>query len=460
MTTAAKKTAKKKTTKKRTSRKKPDLSYINEKRRPLAIPISKLAFDKRNARKHNARSLKAVVTSLKKHGQAKPIVVWARSAAEWIVMAGNGTLGAALELGWTHIAANVREFETESEARDYARDDNRTAELSEWDEMELPKQIEEARAEGREINGWEDVEIEDFAKPKVVDKPGKGKGRRPRVDAIAKQARVTKIERGMVVQLGRHFLMCGDSFSEADLDALFGKAGVEHVDAVVTDPPFAIYGSSSGIGKSIADNKMVLPFFRNLARSIMGRVKLWGHVYTHCDWRSWSSIDVTYAEIGLDLKNMIVWDKGGGGLGSMYANGHELIAFHAKLSAEPAMVSTMTKGQRTVYQPNISRKGRVKGSDRLHNAAKPVELERWLIENSTDKDEVVLDLFGGSGTTLIAAEESGRTCLMMELDPNNATIIIERWNRYAESEGRSEEVVDPLGDEGDDEGGDDSAAAE
>jgi DNA modification methylase len=410
-----------------------DISYINEALRPLAVPIHEIKFDSRNARRHSRRNLDVTKASLKKNGQAKPVVIWQRGN-EKVVVAGNGTLTAAIELGWTHLAANVREFASEEEARAYALDDNRSAELADWDSEILPMQLEELKGAGFDLeeHGWTDVEIEDFVNPKPT---AGGKARRQKDEAKPKIPVITNIEQGQIIELGRHRLICGDSFVGETLNALLGE---RRVDMVCTDPPFAIYGSSSGIGSSIADDKMVLPFFRAVAVLMLERTKVWAHLYTHCDWRSWSAIWTAYREVGLAPKNMIVWDKQSSGLGSMYSMAHELVAFHAHLPKETAMKSTMKRGQRQVYQPNIFRTPRVRGEERLHNAAKPVDLEAWFIKNSTEEGETVLDPFGGSGTTLIAAEREGRVCYMVEKEAEHCKIIVERYRRFVESEGTDE----------------------
>lgn len=419
------------TTKKGSSKIQHDISYINEALRSLAVPVHEIKFDSRNARKHSRRNIDVTKSSLKANGQTKPIVVWKRGN-EQIVVAGNGSLTAALELGWTHIAANVREFESEEAARAYALDDNRSAELADWDTDILPMQLEELKGAGFDLeeHGWTDVEIEDFVTPKP-GAGGKG-GKRAREEATPRIPSISEIELGMVIELGRHRLLCGDSFDAVMLDTLLGT---RRVDMICMDPPYAIYGSSTGIGADIADDKMVLPFFRALAGIAITRTKIWAHIYTHCDWRSWSAIWISYREVGLSPKNMIVWDKQSSGLGSQYANTHELVAFHAHLPKETAMTSTMKRGQRQVYQPNMFRTPRVRGEERLHNAAKPVDMEAWLIKNSSEEGETVLDLFGGSGTTLIAAEREGRTCFMVEKEPKNCKIIVDRYRRFVESAG-------------------------
>jgi DNA modification methylase len=117
------------------------------------------------------------------------------------------------------------------------------------------------------------------------------------------------------------------------------------------------------------------------------------------------------------------------GLGSMYSNAYEEIFFLAKLPPRTGLKSTTKRGERVVHSSNIVRYPRVQGAERLDNAAKPVEMIKGFIENSTDKGEVVLDLFGGSGTTLIACEMIERRCRMVEIEPRKVDGIVLRWEK-------------------------------
>lgn len=234
--------------------------------------------------------------------------------------------------------------------------------------------------------------------------------------------------RGDLWILGEHRLLCGDSFEKEDRDRLLeGK----RVDLVVTDPPYAIYGSSTGISSSIADDKMVRPFFERLGTAISGSLKHFGCAYMFTDWRSWAALWYGLSSAKLSPKNCIVWDKGDGGLGTCYAMTHEFIAFFMKLPEQKTMQSDNSgHGRiRQVLRPNTKRHNRVAGTTREHNAQKPVPLLTELIEEGSDAGEVVLDLFGGSGSTMIAAHEAGRTARLMELEPRWCDVIVARWER-------------------------------
>lgn len=260
-------------------------------------------------------------------------------------------------------------------------------------------------------------------------------------DVIPEPPRVPVTKIGDVWQLGDHILVCGDSFDAPTRE--LGLRG-QVVDLVLTDPPYAIYGSSSGIGADIADDRMVRPFFEALFRLMEQSVKPFGHVYVCCDWRSYAAIQESSrvarvgGAYGLWPKNCIVWDKGGSGLGNCYGNTHEFVAFFARLPTPKAMKGGAETGQRLVLKPNIFKANRPSGGNREHNAAKSPELFRYLIENSSDPRELVVDFFGGSGTTLVAAEQLKRRAVVFEVDPRYCDVIIERWQRL--TSGKAERI--------------------
>jgi DNA modification methylase len=229
---------------------------------------------------------------------------------------------------------------------------------------------------------------------------------------------------GDIWQLGRHRLICGDCFDPAVMKALTGG---QRANMALMDPPYAIYGSSTGVASEVADDAMVRPFFEAMWRVIAGHVVMFAHCYVHCDWRSWAAVWESAKRARLTPQNMLVWDKGGWGMGDHYANTHELIAFFARIPPKKMTMAKPVTGQRPVYSQNILRHDRPRGEDRQHNAAKPVAMHADLIGNSTDPDGTVLDLFAGSGTVMIAAEKAGRTCWAAEKEPSWCDVIVQRF---------------------------------
>jgi DNA modification methylase len=227
---------------------------------------------------------------------------------------------------------------------------------------------------------------------------------------------------GDVWQLGAHRLVCGDVFAPGTMAALTGG---RRAAMALMDPPYAIYGSSTGVASDVADDAMTRPFFEAMWRVIAGHVVLFGHCYVHCDWRSWAAVWEAAKRAKMTPRNMIVWDKGSSGLGNNYANTHELVAFFARLPSA-TMTSHRKAGQRQVLKPNVVRYPRP-GDDREHHAAKPVALLADLIVNSSDPGGTVLDLFAGSGSVLVAAEQTGRICWAAEKEPAWCDVIMARW---------------------------------
>lgn len=240
-------------------------------------------------------------------------------------------------------------------------------------------------------------------------------------------------EPGDYIALGDHRLLCGDSTVSANVSAALGG---DPADAVFTDPPFNITGSSTGLGDDVTDHALIAPFFDNMASALAENTRLTGHVYVCCDWRTYPLV---WDTIGSEMlpKNLIVWDKVSAGVGSNYQNQHELIAFLHNYSSEATEkpvrarerpeIQTTTGANVWTHQREED-KGRPDGQ-REHFAEKPVEIATKAIENSTQYGDTVLDAFGGTGTTLIAAEQTGRRCVMLEADPSYCDTIIRRWER-------------------------------
>lgn len=380
-----------------------------------SIEISKLFEDPANVRKHSNRNIAAIQASLQRFGQRKPIVVGPKN----VVVAGSGTLRAANLLGWKRIDA-VRTNLKGAEATAFSIADNRTAELAAWEDPELALTLKSLSI---------DEQIDELTtgfSPAEIAKLCGDQSEASELDLTPDVAKAPVSDSGDVWLCGGHRLYCGDALEEGSLSILMrGKA-----DAVVTDPPYAIYGSSTGLCPDISDDKMVRPFFEQVFRSAMTVLPWFAHLYICCDWRSWASIWEAAKRAELSPKNCIVWDKGSCGLGSNYGMSHEFVGYFAKLPPRGAMSSTVKSGQRPVLRPNIFKANRVSGKEREHNAAKPVALFSELITNATDTGGIVLDMFLGSGTTLVTCEKLGRLCNGIEIEPKYLDVSIRRWQNH------------------------------
>lgn len=235
---------------------------------------------------------------------------------------------------------------------------------------------------------------------------------------------------GGVYNLGPHILVCADALT----DETFKLIKAQKPSMLLTDPPYAIYGSSTGIGSDICDDAMVVPFFERILTYAWGFLPKFAHAYTFCDWRSWSAWWTAAKRSNMTPKNCIIWDKNNG-VGSSYAQFYEMVGFWAKLPRESSMGKKET-GQRMVLMPNIKHCPRVVKEEREgHNAAKPVKILMEFIEASSDEGQTVVDMFGGSGSTLIAAARLGRRCVMVEKEPAWCDVIRRRWGRWASENG-------------------------
>lgn len=217
--------------------------------------------------------------------------------------------------------------------------------------------------------------------------------------------------------LGNHRVLCGDSTRADDVERLLGG---DRATACVTDPPFAIMGSSTGVKN---DPSLIRPFFRIFWNAI--RQSGAQDVYMFCDWRSFPTIH-NEAD-GWDVKDVIVWDKMSGGMGNPYRRRHEFIVF-ARPATSDKKILARTTGVRSITDDDVWQCKRQ--TNKEHFAQKPIEIVARCITNSSDSEDVIFEPCGGSGTTLIAAEQTDRKCYAMEISPEYADVIVKRWQTF------------------------------
>lgn len=380
------------------------------------ISVKDLIPYERNTKKHDKTQINNVAESIKQYGFVQPIVIDKNN----VVVIGHCRLLAAKQLKMKEVPCVCVEDLTDEQVKALRIVDNKSNE-SEWDFDILPDELAELDLSDFDFDFGIDNEKEETD---VVEDEA------PEVDE--ENEPIAKL--GDIWQLGRHRLMCGDSTDKETVELLMdGKKA----DMVFTDPPYALFGNSTGVA-GICDDKMTRPFFLAIFQRLRENTKLFGHIYACCDWHSAFSLQAMAKQAGLTEKNLCIWDKGDGGLGAMYQQCYEMVWFFANSPLATQTIGKKKAGERTVNgKPNIWRYSRENSNDRVHNAQKPLAMVEFAIKNSCDKDENVLDLFGGSGTTLIASEETDRTCYMMELDERYVSVII---NRYLNFTGRKDEI--------------------
>lgn len=370
------------------------------------VLIDDLELDPNNARRHSKKNLDAIAGSLREFGQRKPIVVWRNR-----VVAGNGTLVAARSLGWREISvARCPDDWDEVRVKAFALADNRSAELAEWDEQVLTAQLRElelaefdVEAIGFEVTVEPEPIVEDEI-PEVVD---------------------TRVQLGQVWQLGKHRLMCADSTVLENVKQLIGD---RVIDLVLTDPPYnqpSLGGKNDYIGKAI--NKVTDSISAMIDFEPETTLELLYSVNKNSvNWIFYCSKDLIWNYLEFARKqnlafNVLVWQKPNAiPIGGSYRPDVEYVIHLRKNGIWNSNLPGVNYSKVLYAKRELGLE---------HPTIKPQEvlINQLLILSNGDSN--VLDLFGGSGSTLIACEQTGRTCFMMELDPKYCDVIIARWEK-------------------------------
>ncbi len=384
------------------------------------VPVDSLTLDPANARAHGATNLEAIASSLRRFGQAEPLVV-RREAG--VVIAGNGRLMAMKKLGWSE--CDVVELDVDSmEATALAIALNRTAELAEWDEGTLARLLSQLQAEdgldgvgftADEVAlllraGEEEVELDDTA---PIEPPE---------DPVSRA--------GDLWLLGDNRLLCGDSTNAEDVERLMGN---EKADLVWSDPPFGV--SYSGKAGTIANDDLTGDTLERFLGEALGQA--FQHTRAGAVWYVAAPAGPQFLQFAKVLDGLgvwrqtLVWAKDSLVLGhSDFHYRHEAVFYGWTPGA--AHREPPDRKQDTVWEfarPKVSES---------HPTMKPLELVAHAMRMSSVPGEVVLDPFMGSGTTLIAAESLGRKARGLELDPRYTDVIVQRWQDATGSEARLE----------------------
>lgn len=367
------------------------------------VLISSLSLDPTNARRHDSKNLASIEGSLRLFGQRKPIVVTGAN----VVVAGNGTLEAAKSLGWTEIdVVRIPTDWTSEQVKAYALADNRTAELAEWDAKVLADQLIELDAVGWDVSefGFEPMNPAgdlDDDEPLSFDED---------------KTPITKL--GDIWQLGNHRLLCGDSTDVKTIDKLMNKS---KADLVFTDPPYGMdldtdYTKMGSGGKKydavISDNKLFNAEFILTYFSYCKEIFLWGADYYV------ETLNRKYPNLG----SWIIWDK--------YSDEQRKGLLDGRFGSAFETCWSKTPHKRELARVLVTTNYTARGDEtRVHPTQKPVALAKWFLDRWGKDSKIIVDLFLGSGSTLMACEQLNKSCYGIELDPKYCDVIIERWER-------------------------------
>lgn len=388
------------------------------------VSIASLTLDPRNARKHDKKNLKAIKDSLVKFGQQRTIVV----TKDNVVIAGNGTVAAAKELGWETIDITRSQL-TGEDAVAYGLVDNRASELAEWDDDNLKELLTELNDSGWDIEGlgWDDEDLEGILEKPPVD------GLTDEDDVPEIEQNVFGVKLGDIWQLGNHRLMCGDSTDKATVETLMNG---EKADMVFTDPPYNIASDSKNMAAKVSKAMNDLKnsewdnnFNIESALDNLGPFIENGSIYVWCSHFLFSRI-MEHLKTWTKFQNWCIWSKPN--------PMPSLMKRHWTWNMEMCCYATI--GKHTFNAPDSAHALACwpinKKSDGTHPTQKPIELCEHVISHSSNSGHLIMDLFLGSGSTLIACEKTGRKCYGMELDPHYCSVIIKRWQDFTGKEAK------------------------
>ncbi len=381
------------------------------------IEIGRVIPYARNPRKNEAAIAK-VAASIKEYGFRQPIVV----DEEMVIIAGHTRLQAAQTLALKKVPVHVATGLTPAQIKAYRLADNRTHEDAEWDEELLAIELGELNDLGFDLDltGFDAIELEELLDGAAMDGLTED-------DAIPEAPEVPISQEGDIWLLGDHKLICGDSTKAKTMKALMGD---ELADMVFTDPPYNVdYGqtmkdSVRGTKRKIKNDNLGADFKKFLTDACTEMVKVCkGALYICMSSSELHTLHSAFADAGGKWSTFIIWGKNHFTMGrSDYQRQYEPILY-----GWPEGNKHFWCGARD--QSDLWHYDKPKTND-LHPTMKPVELVCRALTNSSKTKDIVLDSFGGSGTTLIAAEKLQRRARLIELDPAYVDVIVQRWEEF------------------------------
>ncbi|MEH2709886.1 DNA modification methylase [Bradyrhizobium elkanii] len=410
------------------------LEYVQKPRLSIDyLPTHQLNPRSNNPRTHSKKQIAQIANAIRRFGFTNPILVDDNGG----IIAGHGRLEAAKQIGLSEVPTVRLSQMSEAEIRAYVIADNKLAENAGWDRKLLALEFRYLSDLDIDLDltltGFElpdiDILIEELSSASIGDG----------ADTIIEPSGPAVTRPGDIWQIGAHRLICGDSTKRETYQALLRG---ESAQMVFTDPPYnvPILGHVGGLGKvqhrefAMASGEMSEAEFTAFLNSVFVHLATFatdGAIHFICmDWRHLREVSAAAATAYTELKNLCVWAKNNGGMGSLYRSQHELI-FVFK-SGTLSHINNVELGKHGRYRTNVWSYAGVNsfGGDRsdleLHPTVKPVSLVADAIRDCSHRKGIILDAFVGSGTTLLAAEQTGRQGYGIEIDPLYCDVTLQR----------------------------------
>lgn len=406
------------------------------------VQITKIKPYKNNPKLHKNKQVQQIAESIKEFNFNNPILIDENNE----IIAGHGRLLAANHLGISEVPVIRLVHLSEAQKRAYRIADNKLTENGQWD-VDLLKleftELEQLDLDfSLDITGFDTADIDLMLDDSLAEKEVKLDEKANSVPFIPEKEVVSK--EGDLWQLGKHRIICGNALEKEFYGKLFeGKKAA----MIFTDPPYNVKvdGHVCGNGKirhkefQMASGEMNTDEFQEFLYKNFSLLKEFsknGSLHYICmDWRHIKEVINAGDQVYDEFKNLCVWNKDNGGMGSLYRSKHELV-FVFK-NGKKSHKNNVELGSHGRYRtnvwdyPGINSFGGKKDDLKLHPTVKPVEMVKDAILDVTNRGEIVLDAFLGSGTTLIAAEQSGRICYGIELEPLYIDTTIRRWQEWS-----------------------------
>lgn len=404
------------------------------------VDIESIILRSKSLRKHSKKQLQKLKNAINKVGYVNPILL----DEKYNILAGELRLFAAKELGFTQIPAIILENLTPEEIEAIRILDNRIAEDGEWNFENLKDEIEKLMKFDITFEdlGFDTVDYDEIF---LIKNSGENKVHdTDKEDESWLDVNIpTKVKTGDLWRLGDHFIFCGDSLNDKSFEILMQG---ELAQIVVTDPPYncKIKGHVCGLGKTqheefaMASGEMtdsefaefISKFMQNLVKfSCDGSLS-----YIFMDWVGVKLLLTQGKKHYSELKNIAVWNKKVGGMGAMYRSQHEMVPIFKNGKAKHQNHIQLGKNGR--YRTNVWDYSGVRATNptslellKLHPTVKPVAMLHDILLDSSSKNDIVLDCFGGSGSTLLAAERCKRRARLIEINPRYVDVSIYRWEK-------------------------------